>query len=111
MPQFADELLAAVRKTVFKFCERHNGEEAEARRFFKALQDEAFLHARDLSDSVAVSACLIWTSQLRLTLRGGRTLEFCGILNCIMLRKAILKCLIAKANKYVEKKSDIRSAS
>jgi hypothetical protein len=84
VPQFADELLAAVRKTIFKYCDQNGGEEAEARRFFKALQDEAFSHAQDLSDSIAVSACLIWTSQLRLTFRDGRSIEFCGILNRVL---------------------------
>jgi hypothetical protein len=84
VPQFADELLAAVRKTIFKYCDQNGGEDAEARRFFKALQDEAFSHAQDLSDSIAVSACLIWTSQLRLTFRDGRSIEFCGILNRVL---------------------------
>ena len=84
VPQFADELLAAVRKTIFKYCDQNGGEEAEARRFFKALQDEAFSHAQDLSDSIAVSACLIWTSQLRLMFRDGRSIEFCGILNRVL---------------------------
>jgi hypothetical protein len=36
-----------------------------------------FTHAKDLSDSIAVSACLMWTSQLRLKLRDGRSMEFC----------------------------------
>jgi hypothetical protein len=84
VPQFADELLAAVRKTIFKFCEQNGGEDAEAHRFFKALQDEIFTHADDLSASIAVSACLMWTSQLRITLRDGRSMEFCGILNRIL---------------------------
>ena len=58
--------------------------QAEALRFFKALEVEAFTHAKDLVDSVAVSAGLIWTSQLLLTLRDGRTVEFCGVLNRIL---------------------------
>ncbi len=45
-------------------------------RFFKALELEALTHAKDFVDSVAVSAGLIWTSQLLLTLRDGRTVEF-----------------------------------
>jgi hypothetical protein len=89
VPQFADELLASVRKTIFKYCDQNSGEEAEARRFFKALQDEAFVHAQDLSDSIAVSACLIWTSQLRLTFRDGRSIEFCGILNRILRDRVV----------------------
>jgi len=84
LPQFAHELLAAVQKTIFKFCDKCNGEQAEALRFFKALELEAFTHAKDLVDSVAVSAGLIWTSQLPLTLRDGRTVEFCGVLNRIL---------------------------
>ena len=40
-PQFAHELLAAVQKMIFKFCEKSNGEQAEALRFFKALELEA----------------------------------------------------------------------
>ena len=83
-PLFADELLAAVRKTIFKFCDQNNGEEAEARLFFNRLQYEAFQNARDLVDSISVSACLIWTSQLRLVLRGGRSVEFCGIMNQVL---------------------------
>ncbi len=44
VPQFADELLAAVRNTIFKFCELNGGEDAEALRLFKVLQDEMFTH-------------------------------------------------------------------
>jgi hypothetical protein len=83
-PQFAHELLAAVQRTIFKFCQKCNGEQAEALRFFKALELEAFAHAQDLADNVAVSAGLIWTSQLLLTLRDGSRTEFCGVLNRIL---------------------------
>ena len=78
VPQFADELLAAVRNTISKFCEQNGGENAEALRLFKVLQDEMFTHVEndDLSSSMAVSACLMWTSRLRLTLRdNGRSLH------------------------------------
>ena len=83
-PQFAHELLAAVQRTIFKFCRKRNGEPAEALRFFKALELEAFAHAQDLADSVAVSASLIWSSQLLLVLQDGSRTEFCGVLNRIM---------------------------
>ena len=61
-----------------------HAEEAAAEQFFKSLQLEAFTHARDLSESISVSAGLIWTSQLRLTMRDGRSTEFCGALNRIL---------------------------
>jgi hypothetical protein len=70
-----------VRKTIFKYSSKNGAEQAAAEQFFKALQAQAFVHAKDLSDSISVSAGLIWTSQLLLTLRDGRTTEFCGILN------------------------------
>ena len=107
-PQYADELLAAVRKTIFKFCSKNGGEELAGDQFFRALQAEAFTHAKDLSESISVSAGLIWTSQLLLTLRDGRTIEFCGILNrilrdadddllpdaCIVVRAINLMCVL-----------------
>jgi hypothetical protein len=80
-PQFAHELLSAVQKTIFKFCEKVDGEQAAALAFFKELELEAFLHASELSESIAVSAGLMWTSQKLLVLRDGRALEFCSILN------------------------------
>jgi len=83
-PKFADELLAAVRRTIFKHCSKNGGEQAAAEQFFKELQAEAFKHAEHLSESISVSAGLIWTSQLLLTLRDGRTMEFCGVLNRIL---------------------------
>ena len=84
VPKFADELLASVRKTIFKYSSKNGAEEAAAEHFFKALQAEAFTHAKDLSDNMSVSAGLIWTSQLLLTMRDGRTTEFCGVLNRIL---------------------------
>ncbi len=84
LPKFADELLAAVRKTIFKYSSKNGAEQAAAEQFFKALQAEAFTHAKDLSESISVSAGLIWTSQLLLTMRDGRTTEFCSILNRIL---------------------------
>jgi hypothetical protein len=84
LPKFADELLAAVRKTIFKYSSKHGAEQAAAEHFFKSLQAEAFTHAKDLSESISVSAGLIWTSQLLLTMRDGRTTEFCGALNRIL---------------------------
>ena len=84
LPEFADELLLAVRKTIFKFCPKHNGEQLAADGFFRSLQLEAFSNAQDLSSSISVSAGLIWTSMLVLTLRDGRTMEFCAILNRIL---------------------------
>jgi hypothetical protein len=83
-PKYADELLSAVRKTIFKYCSKSGAEQAAAERFFSALQAEAFTHAKDLSESISVSAGLIWTSQLLLTMRDGRTTEFCGVLNRIL---------------------------
>ena len=84
LPKFADELLAAVRKTIFKYSSKNGAEQAAAERFFKALQAEAFTHAQDLSDNMSVSAGLIWTSQLPLVMRDGSTTEFCGVLNRIL---------------------------
>jgi hypothetical protein len=84
LPKFADELLAAVRKTIFKYSSKHGAEEAAAEQFFKSLQAEAFTHAKVLSESISVSAGLIWTSQLLLTMRDGSRTEFCGILNRIL---------------------------
>jgi serine/threonine protein kinase len=84
LPNFADELLAAVRKTIFKYSSKNGAEQAAAEQFFKSLQAEAFTHAKDLSESISVSAGLIWTSQLRLTMRDGSSTEFCGILNRIL---------------------------
>jgi hypothetical protein len=66
------------------FCSKHNGEQTAGDQFFRALQAETFTHAHDLSDSMSVSAGLIWTSQLLITLHDGHTMEFCGILNRIL---------------------------
>ncbi len=91
VPQFADELLAVVRKTIFKFCETNGGEDAEALRFFKAHQDDMFTHAVDLSSSIAVSACLMRTSRLKLTLRDdGRSLH--GVLRHSSRSRKRLRC-------------------
>jgi hypothetical protein len=84
IPGFADELLAAVRKVIFKFCEKNKGQPADALKFFKALEQQAFSHAKDLVESISISAGLIWTSQLLLSLPDGRSMEFCAIMNRIL---------------------------
>jgi hypothetical protein len=84
VPNFADELLSAVRKVIFQFCEKNKVQKAEALKFFKALEQQAFSHAKDLAESISTSAGLIWTSQLLLSLPDGRTMEFCAIMNRIL---------------------------
>ncbi len=73
-----------MRRTIFKHCSKNGGEQAAAEQFFKELQVEAFKHAEHLSESISVSAGLIWTSQLLLTMRDGSTTEFCGVMNRIL---------------------------
>jgi hypothetical protein len=87
---------ARAQRTIFKFCRKSTGKLAEALRFFNALELEAFAHAQDLADSVAVSASLIWSSQLLLVLQDGSRTEFCGVLNRIM-RELDHDCVVVRA--------------
>ena len=83
-PQYPDQLLAAVRETVFAFSRKIRVNEAEVVRYFKEMQAEALEHKDELLDSIAESAVLIWTSAKRLTLEPGKTIEFCSLLNRIL---------------------------
>jgi hypothetical protein len=84
VPQYPDELLAAVRKTVFSFCHKFSVSEAEAVRFFKGIQAEALDHKEELKENISESAVLIWTSSQRLALAPGKNMEFCSLLNRIL---------------------------
>jgi hypothetical protein len=83
-PQYPDQLLAAVRETIFAFSRKSAVIEAEVHRFFREVQGEALEHKDELLDSIAESAVLIWTSAKRLTLAPGKTTEFCSLLNLIL---------------------------
>jgi hypothetical protein len=83
-PQYPDELLAAVRKTIFGFCHKLFVSEAEAVRFFKSIQAEALDHKEEFKENIAESAVLIWTSTKRLQLAPSKSIEFCSLLNCIL---------------------------
>jgi hypothetical protein len=83
-PQYPDQLLAAVRETVFAFSRKLRVGQAEVVRYFKEIQAEALEHKDELLDSIAESAVLIWTSAKRLMLAPGNTVEFCSLLNRIL---------------------------
>jgi hypothetical protein len=83
-PQYPDQLLAAVRESIFALCRKLRVSEAEVVRYFKDIQAEAMEHKDELLDSIAESAVLIWTSAKRLTLAPGKTVEFCSLLNRIL---------------------------
>jgi hypothetical protein len=75
-PQYPDQLLAAVRESIFAFCRKLRVSEAQVVRYFKDIQAEAVEHKHELLDSIAESAVLIWTSAKRLTLAPGKAVEF-----------------------------------
>ena len=83
-PQYPDQLLAAVRETIFAFSRKSAVVESEVHRYFREVQGEALEHKDELLDSIAESAVLIWTSAKRLTLAPGKTTEFCSLLNRIL---------------------------
>ncbi len=84
-PEFCDQLLGSLRKTIFAACGKYGASEEAARDFLRRLQIQSFNHKEELAASnMAVSAALIWTSAEVLRLGPGQTIELCSLLNRIL---------------------------
>jgi len=83
-PEFPHQLARSLQLIVFAACRKYGASEDAARAFFKGLQAQAFQHKEELLENMAVSAALIWTSDIKLRLGAGNTIEFCSLLNRIL---------------------------
>jgi hypothetical protein len=84
VPEFQDQLLGNLRRTIFAAARKYGASEKAAGTFFKELQQESFHHRDELLENIAASAGLIWTSARQLRLGPGKSVEFCSLLNRIL---------------------------
>jgi serine/threonine protein kinase len=84
-PEFADQLLAAVRNLITTYCEVHALPKQKGAEFFQALQAEAFRHPGELLAEVPFAAQRMWTSALKLDgVPDSHKVELCSMLNAVI---------------------------